>query len=192
MPANSRSSIKDNPFGDLDAANSFETFDEKILERVKEIRENFNELAEQDKKKGKKAKQRNMVLIIDDCTAYLKDNPHILVELTTNRRHLKLSIILLVQFLRAIPKQVRFFITTISFFKPSNELDTKILQEEFINLKKEEFNDLKRICWINSHDVLTIDKNNDSYYKNYQKIIIKSQYIDASQEEDCESEKDSK
>jgi hypothetical protein len=192
MPSNSRDSIKNNPFADLDASNSFETFDEKILERVKEIRESFDEMAENDKKKGKKPKQRNMVLIIDDVTSYLKDSPHILTELTTNRRHLKLSIILLVQFLRAIPKPVRFFITNISMFKPSNDLDTKILQEEYINLKKEDFQELKRLVWVNSHDVLTIDKNNDNYYKNYQRIKIKSQYIDASQEENNESEKDSK
>jgi hypothetical protein len=183
MPSNSRASIKDNPFDDLDAANSFTEFNDSILDRVRDIRQNFDELAARDMKKGKKPKQRNQLLIIDDCTAFLKDNPRTLIELTTNRRHLKLSIILLVQFLRAIPKPVRFFVTNLSMFKPSNELDTKILQEEFINLKKEDFNELKRLVWKNQHDCLTIDKNTDTYYKNYQKINISSQCIQNDEEE---------
>eukprot|EP01041_Mallomonas_annulata_P011998 gene11998-25140_t len=62
----------------------------------------------------------------DDVTAYLKDNPKQLIELATNRRHLKLSIVLLVQFIRAVPRPVRFQVTHVTFFKPANELDLKI------------------------------------------------------------------
>ena len=54
-----------------------------------------------------------------------------LIELATNRRHLKLSIVLLVQFLIAIPRPVRFQETIIVFFKPSNQLDTNILKDEY-------------------------------------------------------------
>ena len=92
--------------------------------------------------------------------------------MATNRRHLKLSIILLVQFIRAIPRPVRFQVTTITFFKPSNELDAKIIEEEYVNLQKGVFKDLTRFVWTNAHDFLMINKQNETFYKNLQKINI--------------------
>ena len=164
MPSNSRKSLRHNPLDDLPADQTFESMGDDVIDKVKEIREEFDEL---DKKKKR---ARHQLLILDDVTAYLKDNPKPLIELATNRRHLKLSIILLVQFIRAIPRAVRFQITHVTFFKPSNELDIKILQEEFINLKKDVFDDLKRVVFESPHDFLMIDKNNEIYYKNLQKI----------------------
>ena len=84
-----------------------------------------------------------------------------------------MSIILLVQFIRAVPRPVRFQITQIVFFKPANQLDSKIIQEEYINLPHEQYNDLTRFVWVNSHDFLFIDKQNETYFKNLQKIIYK-------------------
>ena len=164
MPSNSRKSLKNNPLDDLPEDQTFESMGDDVINKVKEIRESFDEL---DKKKKR---ARHQLLILDDVTAYLKDNPKGLIELATNRRHLKLSIILLVQFVRAVPRPVRFQITHVTFFKPSNEIDIKILQEEFINLKKDVFDDLKRVVFESPHDFLMIDKNNEIYYKNLQKI----------------------
>ena len=64
-----------------------------------------------------------------------------------------------------------------TFFKPSNEIDVKIIQEEFVNLKNYVFDDLKRLVFQNSHDFLMIDKNNETYYKNLQKINFNSNHI---------------
>ena len=129
-------------------------------------------IIKKDKPKNKKI--RNQLLILDDVTAYLKnkDNQQLLIELSTNRRHLNLSIILLVQFLRSVPKPVRFQITNIVVFKPSNELDTKIIEEEYINLHKNDFKELKRFVWNDNHDFLFINKDNDTYFKNLQKITF--------------------
>jgi GTPase SAR1 family protein len=166
MPKNSRRSIKNNPLDDLPADQQFEKFGTDVMTKIKEIREEFDEL---DKKKKR---PRNQLLILDDVTAYLKDDPSSLIELATNRRHLKLSIILLVQFIRAIPRPVRFQVTTITFFKPSNELDAKIIEEEYVNLPKTVFKDLTRFVWTNAHDYLMLDKQNEKIYKNLQKINI--------------------
>jgi GTPase SAR1 family protein len=166
MPKNSRRSIKNNPLDDLPADQQFEKFGTDVMTKIKEIREEFDEL---DKKKKR---PRNQLLILDDVTAYLKDDPSSLIELATNRRHLKLSIILLVQFIRAIPRPVRFQVTTITFFKPSNELDAKIIEEEYLNLPKTVFKDLTRFVWTNAHDYLMLDKQNEKIYKNLQKINI--------------------
>jgi hypothetical protein len=121
----------------------------------------------------KPKKNRNMLLILDDITAYLKDDPSLLIELTTNRRHLKLSICCLVQFLRSIPRPVRFQITDITIFKPANELDTKIVEEEFIQMPSNDFKTLKRFVWQNKHDYLFISKDTETYYKNLNRIKFK-------------------
>ena len=164
MPKNSRRSIKNNPFDDLPDDQVFENFDEDVIQKIKENKEEF------DKENEKKTRSRNQLLILDDITAYLKDDPKGLIELSTNRRHMKLSILLLVQFIRAVPRPVRFQITDVVFFKPANELDVKIIKEEFLNLKSDDFNDLTRFVYENAHDFLYICKDTETYYKNLNKI----------------------
>ena len=164
MPKNSRASLKNNPLDDLPPDQTFENFGPDVVQKVQEIREEFNTL------NIKKPKNRNQLLILDDVTAYLKDHPKELIELATNRRHLKLSIILLSQFIRAIPRPVRFQVTHLTVFKPANELDAKVIEEEFINLPKETFKNLCRFVWDGPHSFLFIDKNYDIFYKNLSKI----------------------
>jgi hypothetical protein len=166
MPKNSRASLKNNPLDDLPDDQTFESFTPAVLAKIHDIREDFDELNK------KKPRNRNQLLILDDVTAYLKDHPKELIELATNRRHLKLSIILLVQFVRSIPRPVRFQITDLCIFKPANELDTKILEEEFINMDKDKFKKLCRFVWQSPHDFLFINKNYETFYKNLNKIIF--------------------
>ena len=166
MPKNSRKSLKNNPLDDLPDDQVYESFNSDVINKIKDIREEFDEL---DKKKKR---PRNQLLILDDITAHLKDSNTMkdLVELSTNRRHLKLSIVLLVQFLRSIPRPIRFQVTDVTFFKPSNELDLKIIEEEYINMTKEDFKDLTRFIFINKHDFIFINKDEELYYKNLQRI----------------------
>ena len=168
MPKNSRASLKDNPLDDLPSDQVFDSMGPDVINKIEEIREDFDE---QDKKKKKK-RNRRQLLIMDDVTAYLKDNTQTLVELATNRRHLKLSIILMVQFLRSIPRPVRLQVTHLTFFKPANELETKTVYEEFINMDKDKFQEMTRFIFNEPHDFLMIDKDYNNYYKNLQKINI--------------------
>ena len=161
QPKNSRLSIKNNPFQDLKDDQIFEKLDFNVLEKIQTNKKEFDELK----------KNKNQLLILDDITASLKDNEDILLQLTTNRRHLKLSIILLVQYLRSIPRSIRFQITDITLFKPSNKIDEAVIYEEFIsNLTLKEFNKLSRFIWKQPYDNLFINKITNSYYKNLQKI----------------------
>jgi hypothetical protein len=173
MPKNSRSSLKKDPFEDLPEDQQFESFTPDVIQKVKDIREDFNVLDKKNKR------SRNQLLILDDITAHLKQNDIMksLIELATNRRHYKLSIILLVQYLRAIPKPVRFQITSLVFFKPSNQFDSKIIHEEYVNLKNDDYQDLTRFVWVDSHDFLMIDKQKELYYKNLQQIIMPQEKI---------------
>ena len=173
-PENSRKSIKNNPFEDLPENQKFESFSPEILQKIKEIRNEFSQNEKEKKKKKLKYRNENQLLIIDDCTAELKDKKNLksFIEMTTNRRHLRLSIILLVQFLRSIPKPIRFQVTDVILFKTSNRHDSKIIQEEYVNMNNEKFLELTNFCWQNEHDFIFINKNNEHYYKNLQKIIF--------------------
>ena len=125
-------------------------------------------------KRAKKKKNFNQLLILDDITYQLKHKEveEMLKKLSMNRRHLRLSIILLVQHLRSIPMSIRFQITDIVYFKPSNELDAEILNAEFIGMNKKEFNKLKEFVWDGQHEFIMINKNNNKMYKNLQRIIF--------------------
>jgi GTPase SAR1 family protein len=175
MPKNSRLSLKDDIFEDLPEDQIFDTVNESILTKIKANKEEF----EQDKleriQSGRKPIQHHQLLILDDVTAHLKnkDNVNLLIELATNRRHYNLSIVLLVQFLRSIPRPIRFFTTSCIFFKASNNLDTEILREEYINLPKHTFENLLNFVFdTDAHDYLIINKDSNTYYKKMQKIIF--------------------
>jgi Cdc6-like AAA superfamily ATPase len=171
MPKNSIKSLKNNIFEDLPEAQQFNELSPDVFDTIKQFREEFDEVDEDAKKKPR---SKNMLLILDDITAQLKEkeNQKLLIELSTNRRHLKLSIILISQYLRAIPRCVRSQTTNLVYFKPANELDNNIVRDEYINLPKETFNNLMRFVFQNQHDFLFIDKNNESYFKNLNKIIF--------------------
>ena len=200
MPKNSIKSLKNNIFEDLPESQQFNELSPDVFETIKQFREEFDEVEDQPlsvktdvglrpiqrlnqnehtgSKGGtpplKKPRSKNMLLILDDVTAQLKEkeNQKLLIELSTNRRHLKLSIILISQYLRAIPRCVRSQTTNLVYFKPANELDNNIVRDEYINLPKETFNNLMRFVFQNQHDFLFIDKNNESYFKNLNKIIF--------------------
>lgn len=166
MPLNSRNSLSDNPLEDLPADQMFEQLGPEIVTKIKEIR------AEYDILDKKKKRNRNTLLIIDDCTSQLKQNIPELIELSTNRRHLKLSIILLSQYVRAIPRPVRFQITSLVTFKPANQLDIGVIAEEFNSKPKLVFEDICRFVFEDKHSFLFINKDDDTMYKNLCKIII--------------------
>jgi hypothetical protein len=175
MPKNSRLSLKDNIFEDLPEDQLFDTLNESILTKIKSIKDEFEQDKEDRLENGKPPICRHQLLILDDVTAHLKESENInmLIELATNRRHYNLSIILLVQFLRSIPRPIRFFTTSCIFFKASNNLDTAVLREEYINLPKNIFESLLNFVFdTDAHDYMIINKDTNTYYKKLQKIIF--------------------
>jgi hypothetical protein len=174
MPSKSQNSIKNNPFEEIPEDQKFNTFNFEVIKTIEQSYQDYIKSKEERIKNNKKIKPFHMLLICDDVTASLKSK-HIenaLLELTTNRRHFKLSIIIMVQYLRSICKNIRFQVSHCIFFKVSNELDAKIIREEFVNMKSNDFIELKNFVWQDRHDFLFIDKMNNAYYKNLSKIEI--------------------
>ncbi len=162
-PKNSRDSVLNNPLEDLETV--FEQLDESVKDAIIDNKKKYEDEYDEN---------YQQLLIIDDCSSDLKkiQNINLLSELSKNRRHMNLSIILLVQYLRDIPRSIRSQNTLVVVFKPANNLDFETLRKEFINLPTEIFNNLMRFIFVNRHDNLIVDKTNETYYKNLQKIII--------------------
>lgn len=167
-PPNSRSSIKDNPLADLDADHLFDNLNVEVQDKIIDNKADYEKTPD---------KHYNQLLIIDDCSAFLKDkhNIQMLNELSMNRRHLNLSIILLVQYLVLVPSSVRSQISCVTLFKPSNNKDYDTLRKEFIgNMDKNEFTQFIKFVFKDKHDNLFMNMENNTYYKNLQKILINS------------------
>lgn len=170
MPKNSRDNIKSKPFKNLPDDQLFDEFTPEVEDTVNRFYNDYtNEL-----EKTKEVPTFNQLLILDDITSELKnkDIEAMLKRLTFNRRHIHLSIIILVQYLRSIPKPIRFNITDIVYFQPSNQLDANLLNEEFLGFSSPIFSELKQIVWNDKHDFMIINKDTNSIFKNLQKIII--------------------
>ena len=167
-PKNSQSTVKDNPLSDIGDENIFNELSDKVKDRIYTIKEEYDE---------KKDKHYNQLLIIDDCTHSLKDNEisNMLAELSNNRRHLSLSIIILTQYLTSIPASVRSQISCAIIFKPANNKDLEKIKTEFVNMGNEDFRLLCNFVFQTKHDHLFVNSENNNLYKNLQRIIIKEE-----------------
>jgi len=67
---------------------------------------------------------------------------------------------------------IRFQITNVCYFQPSNHLDAERLNDEFIGMNKKQFNELKNFVWDGQHDFIMINKNDNAIFKNLQRIIF--------------------
>ena len=175
MPETSRGSIskKHNIFDLLPPDQVFDEFSIDVYDTVHVIKDIFSENEEEAKYKNKKYKSEHQLLILDDITAQLKnkDVEKMLVDLTLNRRHLKLSIILLVQVLNKIPKSVRSATTSLIFFTSKSKSQLQVIFEEFIMMDKKMFEELIKFCFDAQHNFIFINKKGD-YFKNLSKIVF--------------------
>ena len=163
-PKNSRGSIKDNPLEDLPEDSLYDSLSLEVQDKIIDNKTTYDKTPE---------KNYNQLLIIDDCSAFLKDNSNIkmLNELSMNRRHLNLSIILLVQYLVNVPSSVRSQISAVILFKPSNNKDYQTLKKEFINMDNKDFIEFINFVFKDNHDNLFINMETTEFYKNLQKLL---------------------
>lgn len=161
MPPNSRKSFADPIF---DKLNNENVYDELTEEHLKEIQGKISE----DSKEGYKS-----ILILDDVTSALKDNSiqKLLRELVYNRRHNKLSIIILIQSYIAMPREIRKMLNNLICFKISKIESVNLFNELFEN-KKEYLDDIMNIVFDKPHQFLILDADNQKVFKNMDKEII--------------------
>jgi energy-coupling factor transporter ATP-binding protein EcfA2 len=164
-PKASQDDIDDNPLSDLPDDSIFKSLNYDVFDKISENKEKYDKIIENG---GKRA---NQLLIIDDCSAFLKDK-HIaqyLSDIANNRRHINLSIIIVVQYIMSIPSIVRSQASSIVMFSTTSNHELDVLKDEFINISKSKFDDLVEFVFRNKHDNLFVIRSGDMY-KNLQKI----------------------
>ena len=86
-----------------------------------------------------------------------------------NRRHINLSIIILVQYIISVPRSVRSQLSCVLMFTLANNDDLETIRKEFVMLKKKDFESLAKFVFKDKHDTLFIDRGTNELYKNFAK-----------------------
>lgn len=158
MPAASRRSLKNDCFDDLDEEKVFDDLDRESMEDIISQVEEYSE------------EKENTLLFIDDQTTYLKDAniQKILADLVNNRRHYRLSVMLLVQSYLSIPlTPLRKLITHLTLFRPKNKKETEAVRSELFYEDRIVFDKLIRYIYKKPHDSLFLDTLYQTIYRNW-------------------------
>jgi GTPase SAR1 family protein len=157
MPKSSINSLSNNIFEDLPTNQQFDNIRPEVFQLIQDNAKEFSE---------SKISNQNQLLILDDVASQLRDNEDALKELTQNRRHLKLSIILLTQTMRDIPRPMRLLATDVIAFKANNNIDNEIIREEYLNTNIKKFRSIINFIYRDKHDFMYINKEDELVYKN--------------------------
>jgi DNA replication protein DnaC len=161
-PTNSLASIKSNIFRNHPPE---KVYNEMTPETLGNVREIVSKEAEEDFRS---------LLIIDDMTVYLKDkqNEQILKDLIFNRRHRKLSIMLLVQSYTQIPLSIRKTVSHAVIFRPRNKKEWESFFEELLFNDKKTIQAIMEYVFKGKHDFLFADVNTGDLFHNFNKLHI--------------------
>ena len=167
MPRTSRSSLKKDPFQFLKRNH---LYDDLTLDNLLEIHEELSEQSEDDD-----GELPNSLLVIDDMTQYLKDY-HIqktLNNLVLNRRHLRLSILMIVQYWNSIPLSLRKNVSSVVLCnKPSNKAEFDSITDEILHGDKNKAKAVVEYAFKKKYDKLFITCEPLTFSRNMNKLII--------------------
>ena len=166
MPEGSARSIAGDPYKSIPRSNFIADFDEKLLETI-------YERAEEHSQEGE-----NVLALIDDASSKLKSNKRIidgLTQLVHRHRHLRLSLMILVQSMRSAPLGIRTNLDAVFLFRPTNEKSNEVFREEFLGgFSKDEADKFMDFVFRKPNDCLMVKLNVQpfEYYRNFNKINI--------------------
>jgi hypothetical protein len=166
-PPRSRDSMLDGALNQLDEERLYDELNYDNLDEVIEMckADNDNEC---------KTKLKFM-LIFDDMGAYLKnkDTLKLFNELMMNRRHMRISVIFLVQTFYSVSREMRRLFTNFFIFKVNKRALTEIFDEILEEQNKELINDVAKLVYDKPHSFLYINSDNGRLFKNWDEIVVK-------------------
>ena len=170
---------KDNPFLMLDSEKVYHEFDYQTLDHI------YNQIIDYAQN------EEDTLLIIDDYAGELKNGDllKLLNSLVNNRRHLRLSIWMSVQTYKSIPLSNRKTINVLVLFKCSNKSEIKSIFEEMTFLTKDVFFDLLLYVFQKPYDYILIDRDNNEYFRNFNKIVVYNKQDAIEKNKQTETEK---
>jgi KaiC/GvpD/RAD55 family RecA-like ATPase len=160
IPNNSRASVKDSPFENIPED---QQFGELTLENLEKV---MNIIKSSDKNK-------NNIIIFDDMTAYLK-NPEVLKqlrELMMNKRHLRTSIVFLVQSFKSVDKTMRKLFDNFFIFKVSKE-ELMVIGDEIIEIPKDILIQISKMVYTEPYKYLFYNSSSERLFDGFDEIII--------------------
>ena len=152
------------------ANNIFETIPEE--QQFNELNgENLQSVMDTIKEEDKKF---NNCIIVDDMTAYLKNNDvkKLLKELIFNRLHLRCSVYFLVQTWFSIEKDIRKLFNNIFLFKSSRAEQEKKIDEVLDESKKELIPKINKIVYDKPYKYLFLDTDSQRLFSGFDEIIF--------------------
>lgn len=166
-PPRSRDSMLDGALNQLDEERIYDELNYDNLDEVIELckMDNDNEL---------KTKLK-FCLIFDDMGAYLKnkDTLKLFNELMMNRRHMRISVIFLVQTFYSVSREMRRLFSNFFIFKVNKKALTEIFDEILEEQNKELINNVIKLVYDKPHSFLYINSDNGRMFKNWDEIIVK-------------------
>lgn len=164
MPKSSLASLRKNPFHDLDEE---KIFHELTYETLNDVYELVQDYADEDE---------NTLLFIDDMTASLKDLEvqKLFSLLINNRRHLRLTIWMLVQTYKSIPLTLRKTISHLFQYKPTNKAEVSSIFEELLFYPKEIYEKVLRHVYQKKHDFLFADIGTRKLYRKFNELLLEN------------------
>jgi hypothetical protein len=160
IPSNSKASVKNSVF---DAVPESQIHNELTLE-------NLNIVMQEIKSADPSV---NSVIIFDDMTAYLKNNETLkqLRELMMNKRHLRTSIVFLVQSFKLVDKSMRKLFDNFFVFKVSKE-ELLAIGDEVIEIPKETLIKISKMVYTEPYKYLFYNSISNRIFDGFDEIII--------------------
>jgi hypothetical protein len=171
MPPSSRASLKKSPFKNLKSGSMFDELDYDTLATI-------NETIDEQETDDETDERPTNLLIIDDQTQFLKQNEiqRLLRHMVLNMRHKRLSIIILTQYLNAVPLALRKNITDLVVAnRPKNTKEIQSIIGEYMGLEKQKGLDILDYTFKKKYDKLIMNLNGDggtTYYRNFNKLVF--------------------
>ena len=162
-PPSSRKSMKKDPFEDLDPAKQFDTLED--IDKIYEMVSFYSSEGE------------TSLLVIDDNQSYLKDAhiANVLNHICANRRHLKTTIIILLQTYNKLPLSSRKLLNVLVSFRPSKK-EWVSIAEEALEYTPDQINQIFSLCFPHEekdrHTWLLVDISHQKLYRQFDEILI--------------------
>jgi hypothetical protein len=166
-PESSFLSVAKHPFCDHDKV--IHELNDNVLYGI------YDELMELKELRTKKKKKPHYNLVILDDFADTLKLKHIQIALNKmliKARHLNCGFIFTLQSYFYFPKMVRKQITFATIFKPKNIAEFETLAKELFNMKSDDALKLFNYVFDESYTHLDVDTVTNTYYKNFNKLII--------------------
>jgi GTPase SAR1 family protein len=163
QPESSRFSMDNELFSKLP---NNQVFDELSLENLTNVMNRIESNSKADS-------NMNHCIIMDDMGSFLRDNvlKKQLRILVSNRRHLHVSIFFLCQSYKSMEPQIRKLFTNLFIFKIS-PIEFDIVNNELINLNKEQSKAVLNMVFDKKHEYLFVNTDNRRLFKRFDEIIL--------------------